>query len=99
VIEDSNIVEQILRAESAPTEVLADAFDAYHASPNHWALHENLRTLPLSDDTKAQLLRTKFLSLPPAVRAIGLMETLDAADLRRAETHPHVLQAILGSRK
>lgn len=98
---DSNptIIEQILRADpSASDDVRGDAWDVYHASPNHWALHENLRTLPLADDTKAALLRAKFKSLPAAIKAIGIMETMDVADLRRAESHPHVLAAMVAER-
>lgn len=94
----SDTVEQILRADSAPDDTKADAWDLYHASPNHWRLHENLQALPLSDETKRQLLRAKFQSLPAAVRAIGLMETMDRADLDRAESHSIVLRAMLGAR-
>ena len=93
--DDSNAVEHILRNDAAPTEVLADAFDAYHASPNHWHLAENLRTLPLADDTKAALIRAKLNSAPLAVRAIAAMEQIDKDTLDYIEARPNVLRAYM----
>jgi hypothetical protein len=107
--------EPILRAHGVDAETAANLWDLFHSVRSSRELIEKLQPLDIPNGTKDALVRAKAANDPApnwldrverVVGAIESMTKLDspharcgASSLKVAETHPNVLQALMGAHK